>query len=176
MKSDSGCGSFLDRLYNLPIHRFDKKAGTKGAPELMTMKKMPQGTAPAKDNIPGTVLGEASSGKGRAEFVVTVVENASRVPTNGRPYIAVSARTPYNQVILPLMSLSATLTRHGRQIFTGPLRSAVDPALKYHYGTAVDSLKSGDVLTITPQTPPQTARHDGYETAFIDMPSVQVTL
>lgn len=162
--------------YDLPIHRFDEKAGTNDTPELLTMKRLPQGTAPSKDDMPGTILGEASSGTGRARFVVTVLENAARVPTDGQPYLAVSARTPYNRVVLPFMSISVTIKRNGREIVTAPLRSAVGPVLKHHYGTAVGSLKAGDVLTITPQTPPQTARHDGYETAFIDMSSVRITL
>lgn len=161
--------------YSLPIHRFDEKAGTNDAPELLTMKRIPQGIAPAKDDMPGTIVGEASSGKGRAKFVVTVVENGSQAP-NGQSYMAISARTPYNRVVLPFMFISATISRNGNGIFTTPLRSAVGPTLKHHYGTAVGSVESGDVLTITPQTPPQTARHDGYETAFIDMSSVQITL
>jgi hypothetical protein len=48
--------------------------------------------------------------------------------------------------------------------------------LKYHYGTEIEPLKSDDSLTIAIQAPPQTARHDGYETAFINMADIQVTL
>jgi hypothetical protein len=166
-----------NEVYGLPIQRFGEKAGTKGAPPLQDMKMdVPRGVVPAKDEFPGTVVATASYGEGRAVFVVSVLENTSRFGTNGRPYIAVSARTPYNRIILPLMSVSATLTRNGTKLFDGPLQSTVDPNLKYHYGTAVDSLKSGDNLTVSIQAPPQTARHDGYETAFIDMPNIQVTL
>jgi hypothetical protein len=165
------------KVYDLPIHRFGEKAGTIGAPELMEMKMdVPQGVVPPKDEFPGRVVGEASPGKGRAEFVVSVFENAPRFDTNGRPYIAVSARTPFNRIILPMMSLSARLARNGKTIFDGPLRSAVGPTVSYHYGTTVDSLESGDELTISTQTPPQTARHDGYETVFIDIPNDRVTL
>ena len=44
------------------------------------------------------------------------------------------------------------------------------------YGTTVADVQTGDELTITVDSPPQTARHEGYETAFVDMPDVQVTL
>ncbi|HET7324480.1 MAG TPA: iron transporter [Halococcus sp.] len=163
-----------NEVYGLPIRRFKEKAGTIGAPALQDMNmEMPRGVAPSKSDLPGRVVGEATHGKGHAEYVVTVLEDA--VGANG-PYLAVSARTPFNHIILPLMSVSATLTRNGTKLFDGPLRSAVGPKTKFHYGTAVDSVESGDVLEISIQAPPQTARHDGYETAFIDMPDVRVTL
>ena len=164
-----------DEAYGLEIRRLGNKAGTKGAPKLMDMKMdIPQGTAPPKDDLPGEMRGTAISGD--AVFVVTVLENAPQFVGKGKSYLAVSARTPYNTVILPLMSLSVTLTRKGKTVFTGPLQDEVSPGLKYHYGTGISSIKPGDILTISTQTPPQTARHDGYETAFVDMPDAQVAL
>lgn len=164
-----------DEVYGLPIRRLGEKAGTKGAPPLMDMKKdIPQGTVPLKANLPGDVRGTATAGD--AVFVVTVLENAPQVADDRRPYLAVSARTPYNTVMLPLMSLSATVTRNGNTVFEGPLRSAISPGFRYHYGTQIASLKSGDTLTLSTRTPPQTARHDGYETAFDTIPDAQVTL
>ena len=166
-----------DETYGLTIRQLGKKAGKKGAPKLMDMEKdIPQGTAPLKNDLPGSVLGTATAGEGHAVFVVTVLENAPQAADDEQSYLAVSARTPYNTVILPLMSLSATVTRNRNTVFEGPLRSALSPKLQYHYGTKIDSLKSGDTLTLTTRTPPQTARHDGYETAFITMPKVQVTV
>jgi hypothetical protein len=165
-----------DEVYGLTIRRLGDKAGTKGAPKLMEMKKdIPHGTAPPKRDLPGTVIGTASSGTGHAEFVATVLDTPPQGADNGQSYLAVSPRTPYNNVLLPLMSLSATVTRNGKTVFDGSLRSAVSPALRYHYGTTLDSVKPGDTLTLSTQTPPQTARHDGYETAFINIPDLQVT-
>lgn len=73
------------------------------------------------------------------------------------------------------MSLSATLTRDGTTVFDGRLQPTIDHELKYHYGTAVKSIKSGDTLTITVDAPPQVARHEGYE-AFIKMPAMQLSI
>ena len=130
--------------------------------------------APMKHSLPGKVIGEATSGD--AVFVVTLLKDTPRLADNGRSYLTVSPRTPYNRIILPLMSLSATITRKGKTVFNGPLRSVISPMLKYHYGTQIEPLKSGDHLTIAIQAPPQTARHDGYETAFVNMANIQVTL
>jgi hypothetical protein len=164
-----------NEVYGLPIKRFGEKAGTIGAPNLMEMKMdVPQGVVAPKNEFPGRVVGMATHGKGHGKFVVSVFD-APRFGTNG-PYLAVSARTPFNRIVLPLMSVSATVTRNGKTVFDGSLGSAVDPKINYHYGTAVDSLESGDVLTISPKTPPQTAYHDGYETAFMDIPQLQVSL
>lgn len=142
----------------------------------MGVSYIPLGVVPPKPKFPGNVLGMASASKGRAEFVVSAFNNASRFGTNGRSYLAVSPRTPFNRILLPMMSISVSLTRNGQTVFEGPLRSAVGPAMSYHYGTAIDSVESGDELVISTQVPPQTARHAGYETVFIDMPDVQMTL
>ena len=34
----------------------------------------------------------------------------------------------------------------------------------------------GDELSIAVETPPQTARHQGYETAFVEMPDVDLVV
>jgi hypothetical protein len=52
----------------------------------------------------------------------------------------------------------------------------VDPDLGYHYGAPVSEAKSGDRLTVTVDAPPQLARHEGYETAFLKMPPVELAL
>jgi hypothetical protein len=40
----------------------------------------------------------------------------------------------------------------------------------------LDELETDDTVRITVETPPQLARHDGYETAFIDMPLIEFTV
>jgi hypothetical protein len=42
----------------------------------------------------------------------------------------------------------------------------------FHYGADVDSISSGEELTVTVDAPPQTSRQEGYETAFVDMDPV----
>jgi hypothetical protein len=89
-------------------------------------------------------------------------------------YLAVSARTPYNRYPLALMSLSATLEGSGGTRFDDQLTETLHPDLGYHYGAVVGDVGSGDSLTLTVDSPPGAARHEGYETAFFDMGSVTV--
>ncbi|WP_323192132.1 iron transporter [Halostella sp. PRR32] len=162
-----------DEAYGLDIDRLEDRRGQRGAVE-PAMDEMPVATAPAKADLPGRILGEATSGD--AVFVVSVLEDAARFGGESQSYLAVSPRTPYNRITLPLMSVSATLTRNGETVYEGPLGSALDPELGYHYGTAVDETGPGDTLTITVDAPPQVSRHDGYETAFLDMPPMEIQL
>lgn len=158
----------------LMFKKLNEKKGKKGAVEPMKMDQVPVASTPSKEKLPGQVLGEATSGDGM--FVATVLKNASRFTDDGQPYLAVSPRTPYNQFPIPFMSLSATLTRNGTPVFDGSLQPTIDPTFTYHYGAAVKSIKPGDTLTITVDAPPQVARHEGYETAFLDMPKTQLTI
>jgi hypothetical protein len=149
--------------------------GTPGAVEPMDMEMMPSTRAPARESMPGTVRGSATSGD--AAFVVTTLEDAT--PFGGgeeETYLAVSPRTPYNRYVLPMMSLSATLERGDETVYDDVLRATIDPDLRYHYGAVVSGVESGDALTVTVDAPPQTARHEGYETAFVDMPAMDLTL
>ncbi|MFB6297607.1 MAG: hypothetical protein ABEH56_03715, partial [Salinirussus sp.] len=57
------------------------------------------------------------------------------------------------------------LDRGGETVFDGRLTRTLDPDLGYHYGAVVGS-EPGDELTLSVLTQPQTARHEGYETAF----------
>ncbi|MFB6301860.1 MAG: iron transporter [Haloferacaceae archaeon] len=152
-----------------------EKEGTRGAVDPMGMEGMPSTQVPTPDALPGTVRGTATSGDAR--FVVTTLPDAT--PFGGgsdETYLAVSPRTPYSRYILPLMSLSATLRRGDEILYGGPLRTTIDPDLRYHYGAAVPGVESGDDLAITVDAPPQTARHEGYETAFLDMAGMDLTL
>jgi hypothetical protein len=66
------------------------------------------------------------------------------------------------------MALSGTLQRGEKSVFDGELKRTLDPNLNYHYGATIESVRSGDKLTISIDTPPQVARHEGYETAFLN--------
>ncbi|QGA84049.1 iron transporter [Halomicrobium sp. LC1Hm] len=142
-------------------------AGDPGALEPMEMK-MPLSVAPAREDLPGRIVGTGETGD--ATLVVAVTDRG------GEPYLAVAPRTPYNRYVLPAMSLSATLTREGEAVLDDSLSAAIDPELGYHYGTAVDGVDSGDELTIAIDSVPQVARHEGYETAFLSMPDVELTV
>jgi hypothetical protein len=154
--------------------RTEQKAGTRGAADPMKMKRMPLAYAPTKSNLPGRILGKTTNGD--AVFVVAALKNATRFGADGGTYLAVSPRTPYNRYILPAMSLSARIRRGGKTVFEGALPATLDPALNYHYGKAINNIKSGDTITLTIDAPPQVARHEGYETAFFNMPSKTITV
>jgi hypothetical protein len=141
-------------------------AGSEGA--LAPMETMyPKSIAPGPDGLPGTVRGTAAIDD--AYFDVTTLETAARVGDPDSRYLAVSARTPYNDYELSAMALDATLSRGGETVFEGALERTLSPDVGYHYGAAVPSVESGDDLTLSVATPPQVARHEGYETAFLDM-------
>jgi len=146
----------------IDFERFNDRAGKRGALEPMEMDKVPTGRAP--EQLPGTALGEAASGD--ATVLAAAVEAARFDGTR----VGVSPRTPYNALVIPGMGLEATLTSaDGSERFDGRLRPALDPELGFHYGTTVDELESGDELRVSVTTPPQVARHEGYETTFLEM-------
>ena len=152
-----------------------EKEGTKGAVKPMDMEMVPTKQVPKKNSLQGTVRGTATSGD--AKFVVTTLDDATRFGgKESETYLAVSPRTPYNRYMLPMMSVSGTLKRNNESIFDGILQSTIDSDLNYHYGTIVSDVQSGDELVITVDAPPQTARHEGYETAFVQMPEMSLTL
>lgn len=157
--------------YNLEYRRLGDKAGTRGTVDLMEMDTAPTPVAPPNAELPGQLLGVKSAGD--ATLPVTIVPAGSRFTHDDRPYLLVSPRTPYNRVLLPNMGLSATITRNGTTVSQGALQPTLDPDVGYHYGIPINRLTSGATVTLTVDTPPQLARHDGYETAFLDMPPIE---
>lgn len=151
-----------------------ERKGEKDAVDPMEMEMIPSTQVPPKEQLPGTLVGQATSGDAR--FIVTRLNSPPKGIDGSGPYLAVSPRTPYNRYPLPFMSLSGTVDRSGNTVFEGSLTPTLDPKLNYHYGTTVDSLQSGDTLTLAVGAPPQIARHEGYEMAFFEMPDMQLTL
>ena len=142
----------------------EEQATEPGAVDPMEMEIVPQSTAPAESGLPGRVVGTAMSDDAR--FVVTVLDSPPAGIDADGEYLAVSARTRYTESVLPAMGLAGTLTRDGDTVFDGELTRTLDPDLHYHYGTVVDGVQSGDELRLSATVQPQTARHEGYETAF----------
>lgn len=170
---ESGTVSFpLDfrrtKRNEIPISDVLNRRGENDALSPMEMEMLPLSVAPSTAELPGRVIGEESSGD--AEFVVTTtdVSDGTRV--------VVSPRTPYNQYVLPMMALSVTVERDGTRQEEATLSAAIGPQRTYHYRTVLEQVESGDELTLSIDTPPQVARHSGYETAFLDMPDVTVTV
>jgi len=125
---------------------------------------MPFSALQPADAYPGTELGTPTSGD--ATFVVRRLSE-TRLTDGSSGYLLVSPRTPYNRVPLADMALSVEGALDGELIQT------LDSELGHHYGIPGD-LASGDELTLVVESPPQVARHRGYETAFVEMPSMDV--
>lgn len=162
------------KLNEVTFRQLDEKKGQKGTVSPMEMETMPLARTPKQSDLPGSFRGKATSGDG--VFLVTALEEAPAGTDASGPYLAVSPRTPYNRYPLPMMSLSATLTRDGEAVAEGSLQPTLDPELEYHYGATVDSLEAGDELELSIGVPPQVARHEGYETAFFEMSSMKLTV
>jgi hypothetical protein len=181
--ADAGAAEFeftldyqLSALNDLPFEDIPPaRQGTLGAVQPMQMEMVPLMQAPTEDEIPGTVRGTTQSGD--AQLVVTTVDDAGEFGDDtGQQHLAVSARTPYNRYPIPLMSLSATVTRDGETVFDGYLNEWQGAELGIHYGALLDTVEEGDELTITVDSPPQVSRHEGYETAFLNMPDATLTI
>jgi len=149
-----------------------QKQGTLGA--VPPMEMVPSTVVPEPDELPGTPRGTGTSGDATVA-VTTLADSSAYGGSADEPYLVVSPRTPYNGHMLPLMSLSATLERDGETVFDGVLDSTASPELSVHYGAAVPSVEAGDELTVTVDAPPQASRHEGYETAFLEMEPVEIT-
>ncbi|WP_135365074.1 DUF7350 domain-containing protein [Halosimplex halophilum] len=173
-------------LEEISYERLPDRQGERDALDPMSMDMMPVSATPAPGDLPGTVVGEGSSGDAR--FVVSRLASppdgvsagdSTATPADGpdddRPYLAVSMRTPYNGYPIPQASLSATVTRDGTTAFDGSLTPTVHPDLGYHYGAVAD-VQSGDDLTIAVDGVPQIARHEGYETAFMSFDELSMTV
>jgi hypothetical protein len=145
--------------------------GQRGAVKPMDMM-MPQATALPASELPNVL------GKPKNDDAV-LLTGTSEVPEGvdgAGEYLYVSARTPYNGLVLPAMGLNAVVEGDGGAAYEGPLRRTFDPGLGYHYGAAVDgSVASGDTIRLEPTVPPQVARHEGYERAFLQMDPVEFT-
>ncbi|WP_276259481.1 DUF7350 domain-containing protein [Haloglomus litoreum] len=149
--------------------------GKRGAVQPMSMGMMPQAYAPAKEDLPGEFLAETTSDD--ATFLSTQLSGDAASRFDAEQYLAVSARTPYNGIVLPSMAVEATVTRGGETVLDGALTRTLDPELDYHYGAAIESgLEAGDEVELRVPTPPQIARHEGYERAFLQMEPMTFTV
>ena len=161
-----------DALHAVSISR-PENAGDRGAVAPMGMDGVPVGRAPEVASLPGRHLGSASAGDAVFEvFVATPSAVDGRFGSD--PFLYVSARTPHNGVVLPMMGLETALRRDGESVWASTLASGLDSEIGYHYGASVPGVREGDEVVIETTVPPQVARHDGYETAFLGMDAVSV--
>lgn len=185
-------GAFADRFEDPASHAFafeyarsDRDAlrvvraddpGVRGAFPTKPPRGVSAAVAP-DDGAPGDVLGRATSADVVFEARVLTGRAASaRVADTApaRDYLAVVTYTPHNRLRLPGMGLRATVERDDGGTASTILDRTVDPDLGYHYGTGVDDAAGIARVLVETLTPPQVARHAGYETAFLDVETVTV--
>jgi hypothetical protein len=143
------------------------RKGQRDAIPPMSMDGMPVGRVPS--SLPGTTLGEATVG----DLVLRgSVVDADRFGDD--PYLVVVAATPYNDLVVPGAALSARVPGDGVAAFEGSLQPGLDPEVGVHYGAPLAGRPQGPV-ELTVDVPPQVARHEGYETAFLETSSVELT-
>ncbi|OLZ41124.1 hypothetical protein A6E15_09040 [Natrinema saccharevitans] len=141
---------------------------------------VPYSRVPPADAYPGTRLiesaGDGLPTSGDAAFVVALLEPESRLADGDDSYLLVSPRTPYNRVPLPNASLRVVLERDARRVLDDRLEPTIDGEYGFHYGRSVADVRPGDSVRIAIESPPQTARHQGYETAFFGMEPVELVV
>ena len=152
------------KLREIAYRRFEDRQGSRGAVKPMEMEALPVGRAP--ETLPGSSLGS-----GRVSDVVLLGTVVTADRFGDAPYLAVSPRTPYNRLVVPGMGLSATVNGETRGLNAG-----LDPEMGFHYGASVPALDGGDPsVSVSVEIPPQVARHEGYETAFLSTGSVTLS-
>jgi hypothetical protein len=147
----------------------ESRRGQRDALPPMSMGSMPVGRVPS--SVDGVALGEATVG----DLVLRgYVVEAERFGDD--PYLVVTAGTPYNDLVVPGMALSARVPGEsgGTAAFAGSLDPGLDPELGFHYGAPLAGA-GGEPVELTVDIPPQVARHEGYETAFLATGSVELT-
>ncbi|QRV15266.1 hypothetical protein JMJ58_20580 [Haloterrigena salifodinae] len=171
------------------IEYFDEQRwGERGALEPPDQGEMPYSQLPEVDAFPGTLLVDPDGERpdttadlprsGDAAFLATVLESDHRLANGNESYLLVSPRTPYNRVPLPNTTPTATIERDGESVTDDPvpLGQTIDGEFGLHYGTSLEGvdLRAGDTVTLTIRSPPQVARHQGYDTAFLEMPPIEL--
>lgn len=134
------------------------------------MNHPPTAVATRTDKLPGSLVGEGRSGDARLHVIESTVD---RLTDGSSSYLCVFVRTPYNRVVIPFTSISIRIEGESGGVREHHLSETLDDELGHHYGAQVDPLEMGDVITVSVETPPQVARHDGYETAFLEFEPIE---
>ncbi|APX95980.1 DUF7350 domain-containing protein [Natronorubrum daqingense] len=141
---------------------------------------IPYSSLPPASDYPGTLLESTEEPEdgdlprsGDAAFVATLVDSSSRLAVDGETTLLVSPRTPYNRVPLADMSIRAILEREDESVADADLEQTIDGEYGLHYAGPLPDAAAGDGVTVEVDAPPQVARHQGYETAFLEMPPIE---
>ncbi|MFD1512991.1 iron transporter [Halomarina rubra] len=182
-------GAFADRFGDPASHTFEfeysraerdalatrrnEDAGTSGAVDPLEEPPVPTARTPTADSA-WTRLGRTRADD--AVVLAYLLDGEAADRFDAERYLALTTSTPYNRLVLPAMGLRVRVSDGASVAFEGLLTRTVDPSLGYHYGTAVPALPDGGDLLVEVLSPPQVARHEGYETAFLATDPVRISL
>lgn len=156
-------------LDGLTFRELPDRQGERDAIEPMDMDMIPIASTPDPSALPGRGLGTAESAD--VQFAATAVSPPPAGVDGDGVYLAVSPRTRYNGYPLPGMSLAATVRTGEGTVFDDYLTAALGGDLGYHYGAVVPSIEDATEIELAPGPTVSVSRHEGYETAFFDLPS-----
>lgn len=139
--------------------------GRKGASNALS--PMDGGAAPLGE-VPGTLPGQSLGTASTDEMQI----QATLAPEMGEEAkLLLTAATPHNRFAIPMLGPVAHYNGSSRRF-----RAALDPSLGMHYRDRLPGLDSGQDIRVSFPTPPQVARHEGYETAFMNPDPVTFSL
>ena len=157
----------------LDYELYEERQGEPGAlsPMSIEMNGMSMPTGRVRE-LGGTTLGTGLADDIRYAAAVLTADRFGETP-----YLAVTAATRYSELVIPSMGLAGTLTgADGDPVIEDvSLEPSLDPEFGFHYGAAVAGATGEETATVAVTTPPQVARHEGYETAFFETPTVELT-
>ena len=156
-------------LDDLTFEQFPERQGDRAALDLMNMEMVPTSQLPPSESLPGQLIGTAS---GRDEVYVATWLSDAGFLAEDESYLAISVRTPYNRIPLPMMSLDGVVEANGETVYDDTLSAGIHPDVGYHYGATVPATTDSPSVTVDTVAPPQVSRHEGYETAFITTPTL----
>ena len=134
-----------------------------GSSNGMSMAEMPIGAARDLAENGGEPMGSGLADDVRYRAALFEAERFG-----GDPYLAVTASTRYNDLVVPDIGLSVTAA----DALESSLSAGLDPEIGFHYGTPASGLDGTESVELAVETPAQVARHEGYETAFLRTPTV----
>ncbi|MFB6282438.1 MAG: iron transporter [Halobacteria archaeon] len=177
------------KLGNLKLKKFDK-AGDIGAVDPMKGASGEAVENSRLEEVTGvdSIIGSETSGD--AEFTVftgsAFPETGNTTVVSGRNsggdgnsdrykrdliYLGVIPTTPYNRFVLSRMSLSVSYRDGDGNQTEINLEPKLNPGTGYHYGASVPN--GVDRYEVSVRTPPQLARHQGYEKAFLEFDTME---
>lgn len=144
-----------------------------GAIPPMEMDMMPVPQQPQFEDIPVELTDGKLTNGARVAVGTT---DAAEFGVDSEQYLVVATQSQYNRYMLPLMSVAATITRDGDELYSDTIDSSLHPDIGHFYGAGVPELQPGDEVVIVFQSPPQTSRHIGYEESFRRMETLNYTI